>query len=183
MSVNHLTFIPLTNVLQAVSNNVNSTKTTASQNVDVADLEDENTLEKSPQDFSGTNFTNGSTTTIEPLSIDTTRNPASTDKLALRGDDTNDAEMSAAPQLLTTATKETPVPAWPSQMLIYLRGVFDTTKWQDLVSALLKFENLNPPSGISTPLRNSDFSSNLILETSNPASPQGNEVLDKSPCQ
>ena len=64
----------------------------------------------------------------------------------------NDAEMSVAPQPLTTATKETPAPFWLNQMLVYLQGVLDNVEWQDLVSALLKFENLKPPPGVGPPL-------------------------------
>jgi hypothetical protein len=80
--------------------------------------------------------------------------PAVDNTQVLQGDNMNNTEMSAAPQPLTTATKETLVPAWPSRMLIYLRGVSDRAEWQDLVSVLLKFENLNPPSGVGTPLLN-----------------------------
>ena len=69
-----------------------------------------------------------------------------------RSDDMKDTEMSAAPQPLTTATKETPAPFWLSRMLVYLRGVSDNVEWQNLVLALLKFENLKPPPGVGPPL-------------------------------
>jgi hypothetical protein len=65
-------------------------------------------------------------------------------------DDTNDTEMSA-PQPLTLQrppAMETQGPDWLKRMLVYLWGVSDSAEWQDLVAALLKFENLNPPSGV-----------------------------------
>jgi hypothetical protein len=50
--------------------------------------------------------------------------------------------------------KETPAPDWLTRrMLVYLRrGVSDSMEWQNLVLALLRFENLNPPSGVGAHL-------------------------------
>jgi hypothetical protein len=96
------------------------------------------------------------TGTMEGVDIDNTQvcqgDDTNDNTQVNRGDNTNDAEMSTAPQPLTTAIKETPAPFWLRRMLVYLRGVSDNADWQDLVSALLKFENLNPPPGVSTPL-------------------------------
>jgi hypothetical protein len=82
-----------------------------------------------------------------------------------QGGDTNEAEMSTAPQPLTTAMKETPAPLWLGRMLVYLRGISDNAEWQGLVSALLRFENLNPSPGVSTPLLNYDVLSDLICSS------------------
>ena len=79
---------------------------------------------------------------------------------AHQGDDVNNAKMPTAPPPSTAAMKETPAPDWLRKMLVYLRGVSDSAEWQDLVLALLKFENLNPPSGVGIPLLNFDMSFN-----------------------
>jgi hypothetical protein len=76
-----------------------------------------------------------------------------------RGHSDEPAENSALQPL--TSAKETPAPEWLQRMLVYLRGVSDSTEWQDLVSAFLKFENLNPPSGVGA-LLNTNYSSNLM---------------------
>lgn len=114
-------------------------------------------------DKSAAPFTYDSATTTEPHSLNAAGDPANLDKSTAmdvddavsvdigntqdrRDDEPVDAENSA-PQPLTSA-KETSAPDWLKRMLVYLRGVSDSTEWQDLVSALLKFENLNPPSGV-----------------------------------
>lgn len=51
-------------------------------------------------------------------------------------------------QSSTTATNDTPAPSWLGKMLVYLRGVSDMAEWQDLVSSLLEFESMDPPSGV-----------------------------------
>jgi hypothetical protein len=79
------------------------------------------------------------------------------------GDNTNDAEMSA-PQP-STSVMETPAPDWLKRMLVYLRGVSDTLEWQDLVSELLRFENLSPPSGVRFFSLNYHVLSNLTCLT------------------
>lgn len=42
-----------------------------------------------------------------------------------------------------------PPPAWLFNILPYLRDVSDVKDWQDLVVALVEFEKVNPPQGVS----------------------------------
>jgi hypothetical protein len=111
-------------------------------------------------------FANDSAITIEPLPIEDTGEHASNEKSTAmvveetaenntevhRGDELNDAERSAQ-QGLTTA-KVIQAPDWLKRMLVYLQGVSDSTEWHELVSALVKFENMNPPSGVGALLLN-----------------------------
>jgi len=71
------------------------------------------------------------------------------DAQATRSDDTNNFDVPAAAQPSTAATNDTPAPSWLGKMLVYLRGVSDVTEWQDLVSSLVEFESMDPPSGVS----------------------------------
>jgi hypothetical protein len=148
----------LTNFLEVASNNVDIAGTTASQDVYVT--EDENATVRSPQDLATTNLN-------EPQPIGSAADPAcksvemdlkeddaasrtmDVDTQVHHGDvDTNKVEMSASLAQPLAATMETPAPDWLKRMLDYLRGVSDNPEWQNLVSVLLKFENLNPPSGV-----------------------------------
>jgi hypothetical protein len=130
------------NVLQIVSNNVDIAKTTASHDVNVS-------KEKNPP-VGSVGSPQHAATTNDLYSIVAAGDPVCVDKSAAMND--ADSEMSA-PQPLTTAV-ETQAPDWLSRMLEYLKGVSDSTEWQELVSALLKFENLNPPSGVGVCLLN-----------------------------
>jgi hypothetical protein len=111
-------------------------------------------------------FANDSAITIEPHPIKGTGEHASNEKSSVivveetaenilevhRGDELNKAEMSAQ-QALSTA-KVTQAPDWLKRMLAYLQGVSDSTEWHELVLALVKFENMNPPSGVGALLLN-----------------------------
>ena len=79
-------------------------------------------------------------------------------------DSQNDTEMSAPLGQPPTTAEEIPTPDWLKRMLDYLRGVSESMDWKDLVSALLRFENLNPPSGVS--FSNMNISSNLLVHYS-----------------
>lgn len=160
VSIYYLTLVSLMNSLPAASDNVDIAKTTVSQSVDAAD---DKITPVAPQDSS----TNDSATTLNPPSFDATGDSVSIDKSAamvvegaaeitkmtvnnmqvLRDNDTNIGKMSA-PQDPQNTTMETPAPVWLRRMLVYLRGISDSMEWQGLVSALLKFENMNPPSGV-----------------------------------
>ena len=172
MSIYLLASIPFTNVLQASCNNLDIAKTTVSQNLDGP--KEKYGPVRSPNDSATVLYDNNSVTTIEPhpfhgsgdlasIENSTTRvedETAEDNTQAQRDDNSTDAEMSA-PQPLSTPM-DTQVPDWLKKMLVYLWGVSDNMEWQDLVSALLKFENLNPPSGVGAHLLNLNFYSNLI---------------------
>jgi hypothetical protein len=60
-----------------------------------------------------------------------------------------DVEHSTTAEVATTSgAVDIPVPNWLSGMLLYLRDVSDVKAWQDLVTALIDFKKLDPPSGV-----------------------------------
>jgi hypothetical protein len=42
------------------------------------------------------------------------------------------------------------LPAWLTQMIVYLRQVSEAPAWHDLVSGFIEFENCGPPHGVSS---------------------------------
>jgi hypothetical protein len=143
-------------LVQADPKNVDVVDSTTSTSPAAADVPSEaDTSVGFPQDPS---------TTIEPQPLGPSAGPASKsidlklDDTQVPGDGMNDTEMSPPP---LTTTVEITAPDWLKRMLDYLRGVSDSTYWQDLVSALLRFENMNPPSGVGTSFID-ELSSNLI---------------------
>jgi hypothetical protein len=158
-----------------------STQTTTPQTVD--GTEDKNAPDDSPQDLSANNsamtiehsgdrtnvnksaneisagtmervqVNNNDLNDAEMSNVENSAGTMERVQINLNNDDIKDAEMSAAAPPLTAAMKETDVPVWLRRMLIYFRGVSDSVEWQDLVSALLKFENLKPPPGVGVLLQ------------------------------
>ena len=80
------------------------------------------------------------------------------------------------------AANDTLAPSWLGKMLVYLWGVSDVVEWQDLVSSLIEFESMDPPSGIGVSFQKSFvflFNATSCLETPNLASSRLSLSLDK----
>lgn len=146
----------MTNVLQATSHDVDiaNLNTTASENINLGKDSDSESLDAScivPHAVNATGDRCSDSDGKSGAMDEDLCRPTDIDDTGIQvnhGDDTNDAEMSVPGPPPLTKAKETPAPDWLGRMLVYLWGVSDSMEWQELVSALLKFENMNPPPGV-----------------------------------